>query len=185
MISEIPNFKGLNILVVGDVMLDYYWSGETRRISPEAPVPIVKVSKKEGRAGGAGNVALNIASLAANVTLLGIVGNDKEANELQELLEKKSVQCNFLTSNNSPTACKLRIVAQHQQLIRLDFEESLVDFNYAKLLEHYQAALKNADVVIFSDYDKGVLAHIPKLLKLAKTQGVKSFVEKYQNSHWS
>ncbi|MCF7971670.1 MAG: bifunctional D-glycero-beta-D-manno-heptose-7-phosphate kinase/D-glycero-beta-D-manno-heptose 1-phosphate adenylyltransferase HldE [Methylococcaceae bacterium] len=177
MISEIPNFKGLNILVVGDVMLDYYWSGETKRISPEAPVPIVKVSKKEGRAGGAGNVALNIASLAANVTLLGIVGNDKEADELQDLLEQKGVQCDFLKSTNSPTACKLRIVAQHQQLIRLDFEEVLVDFNYAELLAHYQTALANADVVIFSDYDKGVLAHIPELLGLAKARGVKSFVD--------
>jgi len=177
MISEIPSFKGLNILVVGDVMLDYYWSGATKRISPEAPVPIVKVSKKEGRAGGAGNVALNIASLAANVTLLGIVGNDKEADELQDLLEQKGVQCDFLKSNNSPTACKLRIVAQHQQLIRLDFEESLIDFNYAELLEHYQSTLENVDVVIFSDYDKGVLAHIPELLKLANAHGVKSFVD--------
>ncbi|MBE0469867.1 MAG: bifunctional D-glycero-beta-D-manno-heptose-7-phosphate kinase/D-glycero-beta-D-manno-heptose 1-phosphate adenylyltransferase HldE [Methyloprofundus sp.] len=177
MISDIPNFKGLNILVVGDVMLDYYWSGETRRISPEAPVPIVKVSKKESRAGGAGNVALNIASLAAKVTLLGIVGQDKEANELQELLQQKGVQCNFLTSTNSPTACKLRIVAQHQQLLRLDFEEALIDFNYAALLAHYQAALANADVVIFSDYDKGVLEHIPQFLELANARGVKSFVD--------
>ena len=177
MISEIPHFKSLNILVVGDVILDYYWSGSTTRVSPEAPVPIVKVSKKESRAGGAGNVALNIASLAANVTLLGIVGNDDEANELKELLSQKGVLCDFLKSNNRPTTCKLRIVAQHQQLIRLDFEEPLIDFNYAELLEHYQTALANADVVIFSDYDKGVLAHIPELLELANAQGVKSFVD--------
>ncbi len=177
MISEIPHFKSLNILVVGDVMLDYYWSGSTTRVSPEAPVPIVKVSKKESRAGGAGNVALNIASLAANVTLLGIVGNDDEANELKELLSQKGVLCDFLKSNNRPTTCKLRIVAQHQQLIRLDFEEPLIDFNYAELLEHYQKALDSADVVIFSDYDKGVLAHIPELLELANARGVKSLVD--------
>jgi len=177
MISEIPHFKSLNILVVGDVMLDYYWSGSTTRVSPEAPVPIVKVSKKERRAGGAGNVALNIASLAANVTLLGIVGNDDEANELKELLSQKGVLCDFLKSNNRPTTCKLRIVAQHQQLIRLDFEEPLIDFNYAELLEHYQKALDSADVVIFSDYDKGVLAHIPELLELANACGVKSLVD--------
>ncbi len=177
MISEIPGFKGLNILVVGDLMLDYYWSGQTTRVSPEAPVPIVKVAKKEARAGGAGNVALNIASLAANVTLLGIVGDDNEAEELQDLLKTKGVQCDFIKSTNTPTACKLRIVAQHQQLIRLDFEESLIDFDYAELLTHYKKALTRADVVIFSDYAKGVLAHIPQLLELAHAQGVKSFVD--------
>ena len=177
MISEIPNFKGLNILVVGDLMLDYYWSGQTTRVSPEAPVPIVKVAKKEGRAGGAGNVALNIASLAAEVTLLGIVGDDKEANELQALLETKSVNCDFIKSRNTPTACKLRIVAQHQQLIRLDFEEDLIDFDYSELLAHYKTALTGSDVVIFSDYAKGVLTHIPQLLELANEQGVKSFVD--------
>lgn len=177
MISEIPAFKGLNILVVGDLMLDYYWSGKTNRVSPEAPVPIVKVAKKESRAGGAGNVALNIASLAANVTLLGIVGDDNEADELQGLLENKGVQCDFIKNKNTPTACKLRVVAQHQQLIRLDFEEPLVDFDYTELLTHYKQALAGKDAVIFSDYAKGVLADIPQLLELANAQGVKSFVD--------
>ena len=177
MISEIPDFKGLNILVVGDLMLDYYWSGQTTRVSPEAPVPIVKVENKESRAGGAGNVALNIASLAANVTLLGIVGDDNEADELQELLAAKGVQCDFIKNKNAPTASKLRIVAQHQQLIRLDFEEPLIDFDYTELLSRYKKALAEADVVIFSDYAKGVLAHIPQLLELANAQGVKSFVD--------
>jgi len=177
MISEIPGFKGLNMLVVGDLMLDYYWSGQTTRVSPEAPVPIVRVTKKEARAGGAGNVALNIASLAANVMLLGIVGDDIEASELQGLLETKGVTCDFIKCNNVPTACKLRIVAQHQQLIRLDFEESLIDFDYSELLTHYKAALAKADVVIFSDYAKGVLEHIPQLLELANAQGVQSFVD--------
>jgi len=177
MISEIPAFKGLNILVVGDLMLDYYWSGQTTRVSPEAPVPIVKVTKKESRAGGAGNVALNIASLAANVMLLGIVGDDNEANELQDLLATKGVQCDFIKSKNTPTASKLRVVAQHQQLIRLDFEEPLQNFDYAELLSHYKKALAEADVVIFSDYAKGVLTHIPQLLELANAQGVKSFVD--------
>ncbi|NOQ64889.1 MAG: bifunctional D-glycero-beta-D-manno-heptose-7-phosphate kinase/D-glycero-beta-D-manno-heptose 1-phosphate adenylyltransferase HldE [Methyloprofundus sp.] len=177
MISEIPSFAGLNILVVGDLMLDYYWSGESNRISPEAPVPIVKVVDKEARAGGAGNVALNIASLAANVTLLGIVGADNEAAELQSLLEDKGVQCDFIVSEHSPTTTKLRIVAQHQQLIRLDFEEPLIEFDYAKLLHHYKQALVTADVVIFSDYAKGVLADISSLLILANVLGVRSFVD--------
>lgn len=177
MISEIPNFEGLNILVVGDLMLDYYWSGQTTRISPEAPVPIVRVANKEARAGGAGNVALNIASLVANTTLLGIVGDDNEAGELQELLTSKGVECDFIISNNAPTTCKLRIVAQHQQLIRLDFEKSIIDFDYTKLLTHYKKALAKADVVIFSDYAKGVLAHIPQLIELANAQGVKTFVD--------
>ncbi len=177
MISEIPSFKGLNILVVGDLMLDYYWSGQTTRVSPEAPVLIVKVAKKESRAGGAGNVALNIASLSANVTLLGIVGDDKEADELQELLETKGIVCDFIKDLGATTASKLRIVAQHQQLIRLDFEEPLIDFDYSALLTHYKQALVEADVVIFSDYAKGVLADIPQLLALANKQGVKSFVD--------
>jgi len=177
MISSIPSFKGLNILVVGDVMLDYYWSGQTQRISPEAPVPVVNVAKKEGRAGGAGNVALNIASLAAKVTLLGLVGNDSEATELEHLLVSKGVRCDFITTPNNPTACKLRVVAQHQQLIRLDFEEPLINFDYTKLIERYTLALKNADAVIFSDYAKGVLVHIPQLLALANQHNVKSFVD--------
>ncbi len=177
MISEIPHFAGLKILVVGDVMLDYYWSGQTDRVSPEAPVPIVKVNHKEARAGGAGNVALNIASLEAEVTLIGIVGADKEARELQNLLSAEGVQCDFIKSKNAPTACKLRVVAQHQQLIRLDFEEKLLDFDYAELLNHYQQALIGVDAVIFSDYDKGVLSHIPELLALAKACGVPSFVD--------
>ncbi len=177
MISEIPGFKGLNILVVGDLMLDYYWSGQTTRVSPEAPVPIVKVAKKESRAGGAGNVALNIASLSANVSLLGIVGDDREADELQELLETKGVNCDFIKSKNAPTACKLRVVAQHQQLIRLDFEEPLQNFDYSELLAHYKKALAGVDAVIFSDYAKGVLAHIPQLLALANAQGIKSFID--------
>lgn len=177
MISEIPDFKNTKILVVGDLMLDYYWSGETTRVSPEAPVPIVKVSKKEGRAGGAGNVALNIASLAAHVILLGIVGDDNEATELQEILEENDVQCDFIKSQHTPTTCKLRVVAQHQQLIRLDFEEPLVDFDYAELLTHYKQALAKVDVVIFSDYAKGVLTQIPELLQLANEQGVKSLVD--------
>jgi len=177
MISTIPNFNGLNILVVGDVMLDYYWSGQTNRISPEAPVPVVKIAQKEARAGGAGNVALNIASLAASVTLLGIVGEDQEAQELQQLLTDKTVKCQLISSPNNPTARKLRIVAQHQQLIRLDFEEPLINFDYTEFLACYKTALAGMDVVIFSDYAKGVLSHIPQLLSLANKQGIKSFVD--------
>jgi len=177
MISAIPCFEDLNILVVGDVMLDYYWSGQTNRISPEAPVPVVKIAQKEARAGGAGNVALNIASLAANVTLLGIVGEDSEAQELQQLLTSKSVKCQFVSTPNSPTARKLRVVAQHQQLIRLDFEEPLIDFDYTEFFACYKIALNGIDAVIFSDYAKGVLTHIPQLLSLANEQGIKSFVD--------
>jgi len=177
MISEIPSFKGLKILVVGDVMLDYYWSGQTHRISPEAPVPVVKIANKEARAGGAGNVALNIASLAAEVTLLGIVGQDSEAKELQRLLEEQYVHCHFISTPNSPTTSKLRIVAQHQQLIRLDFEEPLLDFDYADFVKQYKMILMGVDAVIFSDYAKGVLAHIPELLTISHNLGIKSFVD--------
>jgi len=120
----VPDFHQARVLVFGDVMLDRYWQGPTSRISPEAPVPVVKIQDVENRAGGAGNVALNIATLGAGVDLLGITGNDENGKALAAMLELANVNCSFLEHPSHPTITKLRIMSRHQQLIRLDFEEA-------------------------------------------------------------
>ncbi|MDD5215923.1 MAG: PfkB family carbohydrate kinase, partial [Methylococcales bacterium] len=133
MVSVLPDFSAARILVIGDVMLDRYWSGQASRISPEAPVPVVKVKDIEDRVGGAANVALNIAKLGANVTLLGVIGDDSNGEQLQRLLRTEGVNCDFLEEKNLHTICKLRGMAQHQQLIRIDFEETPLDFSHVNL----------------------------------------------------
>src|SRR5690606_6060429 len=113
----LPNFHNARVLVFGDVMLDRYWQGSTSRISPEAPVPVVKIQDIENRAGGAGNVALNIATLGAGVDLLGITGNDDNGRVLNDLLQQAGVSCHFLQHPQLPTITKLRVLSRHQQLI--------------------------------------------------------------------
>ena len=138
MTLRIPNFANARILVVGDVMLDRYWSGPTSRISPEAPVPVVKVSEIEDRAGGAGNVALNIASLSAQTSLLGLVGNDDNAQVLTNTLRHNNIKTQFTAIASHPTITKLRVLSRHQQLIRLDFEESFADADNRNMLENFK-----------------------------------------------
>ena len=142
---EIPPFQQARVLVVGDVMLDRYWHGKATRVSPEAPVPVVKVGNEEGRPGGAGNVALNIAALGSAASLVGVIGADANGEDLRSRLAAAGVYCDFLTSADKPTITKLRVISQHQQLIRLDFEENHngMDLNgmldrVAKLLENTQ-----------------------------------------------
>src|SRR5690606_17489551 len=124
MSAPLPDFRSGRVLVVGDVMLDRYWHGSTNRISPEAPVPIVKVEADEFRAGGAGNVALNIAALGGRCELLGLIGRDEAGSLLRMRLTESGVECRFIEAPEHPTITKLRIISRHQQLIRLDFEES-------------------------------------------------------------
>ncbi len=154
---SIPNFADARVLVVGDVMLDRYWSGSTSRISPEAPVPVVKVSDIENRAGGAGNVALNIASLTSKASLLGLVGQDNNARALEETLVHKNIKTRFTALSSHPTITKLRVLSRHQQLIRLDFEEDFHEVDNSDMLAKYKDALEECDVVVLSDYGKGVL----------------------------
>ena len=123
----LPEYETAQVLVIGDVMLDRYWHGPTARISPEAPVPIVKVEQIEERPGGAANVALNIAALGAKAHLIGLVGNDEPANALTKGLESVHVTTDFVTVDNFPTITKLRVLSRHQQLLRLDFEEGFHD----------------------------------------------------------
>ena len=118
-----PHFEQAQVLVVGDVMLDRYWYGGTSRVSPEAPVPVVKVTKIEDRPGGAGNVALNIAALGGGVTLVGLTGDDEAGDALAKRLGAASVYCDFTRTPNHPTITKLRAISRQQQLLRMDFEE--------------------------------------------------------------
>jgi len=167
----IPEFTGVRALVVGDVMLDRYWHGSTGRISPEAPVPVVRIEQSDDRPGGAGNVALNMAALGVQTTVLGIVGDDAESRLLERGLEVAGVQPCLLRVSGVPTVTKLRVMSRHQQLIRLDFEDLNLSFDSDQLLAEFARLLVQTDVVILSDYGKGVLRHAPKMIALARRAG--------------
>jgi D-beta-D-heptose 7-phosphate kinase/D-beta-D-heptose 1-phosphate adenosyltransferase len=189
MLANLPDFSTARILVIGDVMLDRYWSGQAARISPEAPVPIVKVKTIEERVGGAANVALNIAKLGGKVTLIGVIGDDSDGDQLQQMLHAEGVDCDFIVEKNLHTICKLRVMAQHQQLIRVDFEETPLNFNHADLSERLQNHLEKNDVVVFSDYGKGTLKNVADYISISKKAGLKTLVDpkgtdysRYQNA---
>ncbi len=164
----LPNYSAARVLVVGDLMLDRYWHGPTSRISPEAPVPVVHVKHDEHRAGGAGNVALNISALGAKVSLLGFTGEDEAAVALETLLKKAGVLCLFQGVPHHPTITKLRVMSRHQQLIRLDFEDGFHDVDSDMLLHQYHAELMQSQVVVLSDYGKGTLHGVQQFIRLAK-----------------
>jgi D-beta-D-heptose 7-phosphate kinase / D-beta-D-heptose 1-phosphate adenosyltransferase len=166
--TNIPSFEKARILVVGDVMLDRYWHGDASRISPEAPVPVVHVNKIEERIGGAGNVALNIRSLGGHASLLGLVGEDDLAKLLENLLEQAQVENCLLRIAGYPTIIKLRVIGRNQQLIRLDLEENFKQWDKKDFFTAYANRLASSDLVIFSDYGKGTLLHITKLIELAR-----------------
>ena len=127
-IPNLPSVGHLNILVLGDVMLDRYWHGPADRVSPEAPVPVVSVQQQEHRPGGAANVALNLVSLGAQCTLVGLVGDDEAGDTLTATLTAAGVVCDFVKVPDWPTIVKLRVLAQKQQLIRADFESDVPDY---------------------------------------------------------
>ena len=159
-------------------MLDRYWHGGTSRISPEAPVQVVKVSNIEDRPGGAANVALGLAKLGVSVTLVGVVGNDENADVLTRCLEEVGVTCRFVRSDTLPTITKLRVMSRHQQLIRLDFEEREDSLSQNEALAKVvEECLPESDAVIFSDYAKGCLADVQTLIKLSNIAKVPSFVD--------
>jgi len=168
---HIPPFEQARVLVVGDVMLDRYWHGATSRISPEAPVPVVHVGQSEERAGGAANVALNIAALGVQTRLLGVTGDDEAATSLEALLSGAGINCQFQKIDNTPTVTKLRVISRHQQLIRLDFEDGFDAIDTDALQVQYQQALDHCDVVVLSDYGKGTLAAIEQLIATARAAG--------------
>ncbi|MFY0991658.1 bifunctional D-glycero-beta-D-manno-heptose-7-phosphate kinase/D-glycero-beta-D-manno-heptose 1-phosphate adenylyltransferase HldE [Halomonas sp. C05BenzN] len=166
-----------HLLVVGDVMLDRYWHGGTSRISPEAPVPVVRVQESEDRPGGAANVALNIASLGAHAALAGVVGDDDNADRLVARMESAGVSTHFDRSAGIPTITKLRVMSRNQQLIRLDFEDGLGEVDTAGLLARVEAALPACDLVILSDYGKGTLNRVEDLIRLVRASGKRVLVD--------
>jgi len=162
-------FLKAKVLIVGDVMLDRYWYGPVSRVSPEAPVPVVKVNEVEDRPGGAGNVALNAASLGASVRLLGVIGNDEAGRKLDAKLQAAGVATELHVNHAQPTITKLRVLSRHQQLLRCDFEENWAGFVEREAFESaYIKALAHCDVVILSDYAKGTLYNAPHFIALAK-----------------
>ena len=164
---KIPDFSRARVLVVGDLMLDRYWYGDTSRISPEAPVPVVHVGNIEERPGGAGNVALNICSLGSAAKVIGLTGDDEAARSLEQCLAPHGVDCYFEKLPGYHTVTKLRVLSRHQQLIRMDFEDGFCGCDPKGLLTRYHDSLTEADVVVLSDYGKGSLQAIEPLIAVA------------------
>ena len=165
------NFSDSNILVVGDLMLDRYWHGDTSRISPEAPVPVVLVGDSEERAGGAGNVALNISALGAKASLMGFTGDDEQCTALEKLLKSVGIDCLFDKLTGASTITKLRVLSRHQQLIRLDFEDGFETQKADNMLKSFKSELSKMDAVVLSDYGKGTLRQIQEFIQLARKAG--------------
>jgi rfaE bifunctional protein kinase chain/domain len=161
-------FAKTNLLVVGDVMLDRYWFGDSDRISPEAPVPVVQVSKVDERLGGAANVARNVAALGANTTILGVIGEDEAGARIGELLKQSGVNSQLEVDPKVPTTVKLRVIARQQQLIRLDFEETPSQTALEQKLARFEKALDAADVLVLSDYGKGALSQVAAMIEYAR-----------------
>jgi len=159
------------VLVVGDVMLDRYWYGAVDRISPEAPVPVVRIKREEERLGGAANVALNVTTLGARATLLTVVGADPAAQSLGRLLAACGIEAVLRTDPQLSTIVKLRVIGRAQQLLRVDFENEPDREVLGQMVEAFAEQLPQHDVVLFSDYGKGGLAHIPRMIELARAAG--------------
>jgi rfaE bifunctional protein kinase chain/domain len=163
-------FAKTKLLVVGDVMLDRYWFGDSDRISPEAPVPVVQVSKVDERLGGAANVARNVAALGAYTTILGVIGGDEAGNRIGELLRQSGVNSQLEVDPKVPTTVKLRVIARQQQLIRLDFEENPSQTALEQKLARFEKALGTADVLVLSDYGKGALSQVATMIEYARAK---------------
>lgn len=165
--SLLNKFHQANILVVGDIMLDRYVLGDSQRISPEAPVPVVKISSQEDKLGGAANVARNIRHLDAQVGLLGLIGDDENGERIQQQLEAEGIDANLI-KRQKPTITKLRVISRKQQVVRLDFETPFSEDDAHLLAESLESKLADYDVVVFSDYNKGTLSKIKELIAIAK-----------------
>jgi len=164
-------FAAARVLVVGDVILDRYWIGATSRISPEAPVPVVRVQACEERPGGAANVAANVAALGAGATLVGTVGTDEAGATVCRSLDQAGVRNALVSAAGHRTVVKLRVLSQHQQLIRLDFENDAYGIDPDALLARFEAALPECGVVVLSDYAKGTLERARAFIERARAAG--------------
>ena len=172
-----PSFSDSRVLVVGDIMLDRYWFGEVNRISPEAPVPIVRVARREERLGGAANVARNAATLGAYVGLLGVVGQDEAGDVIERQLEALNVGSFLNRDPAMATIIKLRVIGRQQQLLRIDFEEAPTDIVLRDKLTQFNALLPNYSVIVLSDYAKGSLVNVAEMIATASRLGKKTLVD--------
>ena len=185
----LPDFNKAHVLVIGDLMLDRYWHGDTSRISPEAPVPVVLVKDAEERAGGSGNVALNIAALGSGISVMGYTGDDEAADALQEILESAGVTCAFERLPGCSTVTKLRVLSRHQQLIRLDFEDGFGEQRSDLLVARAANLMNDAGAIVLSDYGKGTLRDMPGLIAAARNNNTPVLIdpkgtdfERYRNA---
>lgn len=165
------------VLVVGDVMLDRYWHGEVDRISPEAPVPVVAVTRIDDQLGGAANVARNLVALGTQVKLLSAVGDDEAGQRIQTLLADAGIDAGVRVDPTATTTIKLRVIAQHQQLVRLDFEQPPDHEVLLGVLDDYELGLDNANIVVLSDYGKGGLLHIDRMIQMARARNIPILVD--------
>ncbi|MDB5992574.1 MAG: rfaE1 [Herbaspirillum sp.] len=176
-VTDFSRFDRARILVVGDVMLDRYWFGDVNRISPEAPVPVVRVERREERLGGAANVARNIATLGAGVGLLGVVGQDEAGAVVDSMLAELGI-ANYLNRDAAiSTIIKLRVIGRQQQLLRVDFEEAPTDTVLRDKLTQFSALVADYEVIVLSDYAKGSLVNVAQMIAIAKQHGKRVLVD--------
>lgn len=169
--AEAPDLDAVRLLVVGDVMLDRYWFGDVARISPEAPVPVVRIEKREARLGGAANVARNAAALGTHCGLLGVVGDDEAGDEVEQILRESSIDSYLKRDEAISTIVKLRVIGRQQQMVRIDFEEAPSETTLRDKLTQFKAILPDYDVIIFSDYNKGSLVNVAEMIRMARDAG--------------
>jgi rfaE bifunctional protein kinase chain/domain len=183
----LPSFESISrsrVLVVGDVMLDRYWHGDVGRISPEAPVPVVNIRREESRLGGAANVALNVKTLGGQVTLLSMVGQDDASRVLRHLLKDHNIATELGEDPTIETIVKLRVIGRSQQMMRIDFEKEPDHEVLAGMSDRFKSLLDKHDIVLFSDYGKGGLAHIPRMIEMARQAGKPVLVDP-KGSDWA
>ncbi|MBO67841.1 MAG: D-glycero-beta-D-manno-heptose-7-phosphate kinase [Acidiferrobacteraceae bacterium] len=170
-------FSQLEVLVVGDVMLDRYWLGEVQRISPEAPVPIVSVDSSQTRVGGAGNVAANIRAFGAKCSLITAIGDDDIGREVEQILAGHDVRHYLEVDAGTRTTEKLRIISRNQQLLRADFESNFTREVVDRCFQSFLELLPSINIVVISDYGKGSLGHIERMIEMATTYGVPTIID--------
>jgi rfaE bifunctional protein kinase chain/domain len=167
----VPQLANVRLMVVGDVMLDRYWFGEVSRISPEAPVPVVRIERREQRLGGAANVARNAAALGAHCGLLGVIGADEAGAQVEQLLRESSIHSFLQRDEAISTIIKLRVIGRQQQMVRIDFEDAPTETILRDKLTQFKALLPDYDVLIFSDYNKGSLVNVAEMVRAARAAG--------------
>ena len=174
---DVAGLSRARVLVVGDVMLDRYWFGDVSRISPEAPVPVVKINRQEERLGGAANVARNLAALSVNTTLLSVVGDDAAAGSIRHLLMAAGIAAHLHQDNTLDTIIKLRVIGRQQQLLRIDFETTPDPTVLRDKLLQFETLLTGCDLLIVSDYGKGALIHVAEMIAMARALDVPVLVD--------